>query len=77
MKSNQSFFTKVVHAGENLTEHFGAISVPIYNASIFSFADADEGAAIHNYQKEGFFYGKLGNPTQNALEKTISELENG
>jgi len=77
MKSNKSFFTKVVHAGENLTEHFGAISVPIYNASIFSFADADEGAAIHNYQKEGFFYGKLGNPTQNALEKTISELENG
>lgn len=77
MKSNKSFFTKVVHAGEDLTEHFGAISVPIYNASIFSFADADEGAAIHNYQKEGFFYGKLGNPTQNALEKTISELENG
>ncbi len=77
MKSNQSFFTKVVHAGENLTEHFGAVSIPIYNTSIFSFTDADEGAAIHNYQKEGFFYGKLGNPTQNALEKAISELENG
>jgi methionine-gamma-lyase len=77
MKPNQSFFTKVVHAGEDLTEHFGAVSVPIYNTSIFSFTDAEEGAAIHNYQKEGFFYGKLGNPTQNALEKTISELENG
>lgn len=77
MKPNQSFFTKVVHAGEDLTKHFGAVSVPIYNTSIFSFTDAEEGAAIHNYQKEGFFYGKLGNPTQNALEKTISELENG
>lgn len=77
MKSDKSFFTKVVHAGEDSSEHFGAVSVPIYNASVFSFADADEGAAIHNYQKEGFFYGKFGNPTQNALEKTISELENG
>ncbi len=76
MKSNQSFFTQAVHAGKDSTEHFGAVSVPIYNTSIFSFADADEGAAIHNYQKEGFFYGKLGNPTQNALEKTIAGLEN-
>jgi len=77
MKSNQSFFTQAVHAGKDSTEHFGAVSVPVYNTSIFSFVDADEGAAIHNYQKEGFFYGKLGNPTQNALEKTIAELENG
>ncbi len=77
MKSDKSFFTKVVHAGKDSTEHFGAVSVPIYNTSIFAFADADDGAAIHNYQKEGFFYGKLGNPTQNALENAIAELENG
>ncbi len=73
----KSFDTLAVHAGEDLTENYGAVSVPIYNASIFSFPDADEGAAIHNFQKKGFFYGKLGNPTQNALEKAIAELENG
>ena len=28
-------------------------------------------------KKKVIFYGKLGNPTQNALEKTIAELENG
>lgn len=73
----KSFFTLAVHAGEDLTKHDGAVSVPVYNASIFAFLDADEGAAIHNYQKPGYFYGKLGNPTQEALEKAIAELERG
>ncbi|MDQ3748810.1 MAG: PLP-dependent aspartate aminotransferase family protein [Acidobacteriota bacterium] len=73
----KSFNTLTVHAGENLTENFGAVSVPIYTASVFAFSDAEEGAAIHNYQKPGYFYGRLGNPTQDALEKAIAELENG
>jgi methionine-gamma-lyase len=74
---DKSFFTKAVHAGENRTENHGAVSVPIYTSSVFAFTDADEGAAIHNYQKEGYFYGRLGNPTQDALEKAVTELENG
>jgi methionine-gamma-lyase len=73
----KSIFTQSVHAGEDLTKNHGAVSVPIYSASVFAFSDADEGAAIHNYQKEGYFYGKLGNPTQDALEKAVAELENG
>jgi methionine-gamma-lyase len=77
MMQEKSFFTKAVHAGENRTENHGAVSVPIYTASVFAFTDADEGAAIHNYQKEGYFYGRLGNPTQTALEKAVAVLENG
>ncbi len=73
----KSFNTLTVHAGEDLTENFGAVSVPIYAASVFAFSDAEEGAAIHNYQKPGYFYGRLGNPTQDALEKAIAALENG
>lgn len=75
--SKKSFDTLAVHAGEDLVQNHGAVSVPIYNASVFSFADADEGAALHNYQKEGYFYGRLGNPTQTALEKAVAELETG
>ncbi len=73
--SDKSFETLAVHAGENLSENFGALSAPIYPASVFAFADADEGAAIHNDEKEGYFYGRLGNPTQTALEKAVAELE--
>jgi O-acetylhomoserine/O-acetylserine sulfhydrylase-like pyridoxal-dependent enzyme len=74
---DKSFFTLAVHAGENLAENHGAVSVPIYTASVFAFPDADEGAAIHNYQKEGYFYGRLGNPTQTAFEQAAAQLENG
>ncbi|HSK71497.1 MAG TPA: PLP-dependent aspartate aminotransferase family protein [Pyrinomonadaceae bacterium] len=75
--SEKSFSTLTVHAGEDLTENHGAVSVPIYNASVFAFSDADTGAAIHNHQREGYFYGRLGNPTQTALERAMRELENG
>lgn len=77
MSDNKSFFTKAVHAGEDTSEHHGALSVPIYNASTYAFENADEGKAIHNYEKHGYFYGRLGNPTQEALEKAVAELENG
>ncbi len=75
MKKEGSIFTKAVHAGTDKSAHFGAASVPVYNASLYTFEDADEGAAVHNYEKPGFFYGRLGNPTQLALEKTVAELE--
>ncbi len=76
MKNDSSFDTLAVHAGEERSENFGAVSVPIYTSSLFAFSDADEGAAIHNYKKDGYFYSRLGNPTQAALERTVAELEN-
>ena len=75
--SEKSFETLTVHAGEDTEAHHGSISTPIYNASVFAFTDADEGAAIHNYEKEGWFYGRLGNPTQDALERAMCQLEQG
>lgn len=73
----KSIYTKAVHVGDDPSQHFGAMSVPIYPASVYSFSDADEGAAIHNEEKDGYYYGRLGNPTQRALEIAVTELENG
>src|SRR5688572_33366561 len=73
--NTKSFHTQAVHAGEDRTQHHGAVSVPIYSASVFAFSDADEGIAIHNYEKPGYFYGRLGNPTQDVLERTMADLE--
>lgn len=75
--SENSIYTEAVHAGEDRTANHGALSVPIYPASVFAFADADEGIAIHNYEKDGYFYGRLGNPTVDALERIVAELEHG
>ncbi len=75
--NDNSFQTLAVHAGEDRSKHHGAVSVPVYAASVFAFSDADEGIAIHNYEKPGYFYGRLGNPTQDALEVAVAELEGG
>ena len=61
--NDKSFFTLTVHAGEDRDSHFGALSVPVYNASVYAFTDAEEGAAIHNEFKHGYYYSRLGNPT--------------
>lgn len=73
--NDKSFSTKAVHAGEDRTKNHGAVSVPIYSTSVFAFSDADEGIAIHNDEKPGYYYGRLGNPTQEALERALAELE--
>ena len=69
MKNKDSIFTAAVHAGGDRSEHFGAISTPIYSSSVFAFEDAETGSEIHNGAREGYFYGLLGNPTQTALER--------
>ena len=57
--SERSIYTLAVHAGEDRSAHFGAVSVPVYNASVYAFTDAEEGAAIHNEFKHGYYYGRL------------------
>jgi methionine-gamma-lyase len=74
----KSFETLAVHAGaESVEKHFGAVSVPVYNASLYAFSDAETGGKIHNYEAEGYFYSRLGNPTTDALENVLCELEQG
>jgi methionine-gamma-lyase len=77
MKNKDSIFTAAVHAGSDRSEHFGAVSTPIYSSSVFAFEDAETGSEIHNGAREGYFYGLLGNPTQTALERAMAELEGG
>jgi methionine-gamma-lyase len=75
--SEKSIFTKAVHAGEDPEKHHGAINTPIYHTAIFGFTDIESGSKIHNFEEEGYFYSRLGNPTQTALEKAATELECG
>ncbi|MDQ4119949.1 MAG: PLP-dependent aspartate aminotransferase family protein [Acidobacteriota bacterium] len=77
MKNDDSIFTAAVHAGDDRSKHFGAVSMPIYPSSVFAFEDAETGSEIHNNRREGYFYGLLGNPTQTALERAMAELEGG
>jgi methionine-gamma-lyase len=70
-------YTEVIHAGEEPARHLGAVSTPIYQSSVFVFPNAEEGAAIHEGEKPGYFYSRLGNPTQAELEGKMAALERG
>ena len=72
-----SFATLCVHGSGGVDPTTGAVSVPIYQSSTFAFHSAKEGAQIFAGEKEGYFYTRLGNPTQTALEKEMAFLEGG
>jgi len=69
--------SKAVHAGLDPAEHRGAVSVPIYQSSTFAFPSAEEGAARFAGTSAGPIYTRLGNPTVQALERCVAELEGG
>ncbi|MEX0447503.1 PLP-dependent aspartate aminotransferase family protein [Xenorhabdus sp. SGI246] len=62
------FDTKSVHAGY-IPDHTGAVMPAIYATS--TYAQPAPG------QHTGYEYSRSGNPTRDALERAIAELENG
>jgi len=63
------FETIAIHAGERPDMTFGAISVPIYQTSTFTFEDVGK--------TRGYDYSRTANPTRKVLEDTIARLEGG
>lgn len=61
--------TKLIHGGVFGDERTGAVSVPIYQVSTYK----QEAIGQHR----GYEYSRTGNPTREALEKLIADLENG
>lgn len=68
--------SKLIHAGHR-PDYTGAVNVPIYQTSTFAFRNAEHGAALFAGAEEGYIYTRIGNPTIQALEEAVSELENG
>lgn len=75
--SKGKFATLCVHGSGGTDPSTGAISTPIYQSSTFAFKSAKQGAALFAGEEEGYVYTRLGNPTQNALEKEVAFLEGG
>ena len=73
---NLNFETKLVHAGHKKDE-FGSAVTPIYQTSTFSFKNAQHGADLFAGKEKGYIYTRIGNPTIEALENKLAELENG
>jgi methionine-gamma-lyase len=77
MKKNKiDFETKCVHSGISEYE-FGSVVPPIYQTSTFKFKSAQHGAALFAGEEKGYIYTRMLNPTVEALENSIAELEGG
>jgi len=69
MKKDVKFATKVIHAGQKPCEATGAIMPPIYTTS--TYKQKEPGS------HQGYEYSRAQNPTRQAYEKCIAELESG
>jgi methionine-gamma-lyase len=69
--------SKAIHGGLDPAANRGAVSVPIYQSSTFAFPSAEEGAARFAGDSVGPIYTRLGNPTIQALESCVADLEGG
>jgi cystathionine beta-lyase len=59
----------LIHGGIDGDKHTGAVNVPIYQTSTYRQSEL----GVHS----GYEYSRTGNPTREALEKLISDLEKG
>lgn len=69
MKRKRSIETLAAQAGVGADRAFGAVSVPIYTTAIYRY-DAFG-------QHRGFDYSRSENPTRQAVEKVLADLEGG
>lgn len=51
--------------------------MPIVQSTTFKYDDSDEMAQLFDLKKEGYFYSRLQNPTNDAVASKIAQLEGG
>ena len=73
---NYGFATRQVHAGAKHDGN-GALCMPIYQTSTFSFANVEQGGARFAGQENGYIYTRLGNPSLTLVEEKMAALEEG
>ena len=76
MKQNLKTATLCVHAGYE-PKNGEPRQLPIIQSTTFKYDDSDEMAMLFDLKKEGYFYTRLQNPTNDAVAKKIAALEGG
>ena len=69
MSSYKNSETAVIHGGISIDERTGAVNIPIYQTSTYK----QDGLG----KMRGYEYSRTGNPTREALESLINDLEGG
>ncbi|MFA6592966.1 MAG: O-acetylhomoserine aminocarboxypropyltransferase/cysteine synthase family protein [Bacteroidales bacterium] len=76
MKENKHLDTLCVQGGWQPKNGEPRI-LPIYQSTTFKYSSSEEMADLFDLKKEGYFYTRLSNPTNDAVASKINELEGG
>ena len=69
--------TRSVHGGERAHQQTDALTTPIYQTSTFWFDDSETLRAYQEGRSDREEYGRYGNPTWQAVERKLCDLEGG
>jgi O-acetylhomoserine (thiol)-lyase len=69
--------TLVLHAGWRADPTTGAVAVPIYQTTSYQFNSTEHAANLFALKELGNIYTRIGNPTNDVLEKRVAALEGG
>ena len=72
-----SFETRSIHAGQTVDSDTGSRNQPIHMTTSYVFDDAEHAQNRFNLSDAGPIYTRLTNPTTEALENRIADLEGG
>ena len=76
MNTNRGFMTAAIHAGSEHDPLTGAHVAPVYRTSTYVMKDMETAVQAGYGDVEGLYaYSRYGNPTTDAVERKIAELE--
>ena len=72
------FESKTVHVGDRKKAgNFIPVTTPIYTASSYAYESMDQLDRVFGREEQGPSYARYDNPTVNALQELVNELEGG
>ena len=74
---NAEFETVALHGGQEVDRDTQSRGVPVYRTSSYLFKSTDHAANLFSLKESGFIYTRIGNPTQDVLERRLAQLEGG
>ncbi|MYA35940.1 MAG: cystathionine gamma-synthase family protein [Gammaproteobacteria bacterium] len=74
---SKGFTTRNLHSDREDHPEHGVLHKPVHPSVAYGYADARELAEVFQGKRKGYAYGRQANPTVTALQKRISDMEDG
>jgi O-acetylhomoserine (thiol)-lyase len=77
MTTKKGFTTTLLHSDRLKKPEHGALHKPIHTSVTYGYDDVQDLVDVFQNKATGFAYSRQGNPTVNALEHKVTQMENG